>query len=179
MGNLMSAMSGIFGSKEVQLLLLGLDNAGKTTLLYKLKLNQTVSTLPTVGFNVEEVKYKNIRFRMWDVGGQTDVLALTNTTPACAFALKPNMLRHSFHFPARSQSTPPTRELTPRAATGQDPAAVAVLLRGDAGSRLHGRQRRQRQALPPFLLAVPPFMLAPPPILAAAPPFAQAAVKRV
>jgi hypothetical protein len=39
--------------------------AGKTTVLYKLKLGEIVSTIPTVGFNVETVKYKNINFTMW------------------------------------------------------------------------------------------------------------------
>uniref|UniRef100_A0A3Q1IKH4 Uncharacterized protein n=1 Tax=Anabas testudineus TaxID=64144 RepID=A0A3Q1IKH4_ANATE len=43
------------GSKqsEVRVLLLGLDNAGKSTLLYKLKFKSSVSTVPTIGFNVE------------------------------------------------------------------------------------------------------------------------------
>uniref|UniRef100_A0A3B3U059 Uncharacterized protein n=1 Tax=Poecilia latipinna TaxID=48699 RepID=A0A3B3U059_9TELE len=39
--------------KQVQVLLLGLDGSGKTTLLYKLKYNESVATVPTVGFNVE------------------------------------------------------------------------------------------------------------------------------
>ena len=40
--------------------MLGLDGAGKTTILYKMKINETLSTVPTIGFNVEEVKYKNL-----------------------------------------------------------------------------------------------------------------------
>jgi GTPase SAR1 family protein len=40
--------------------MLGLDAAGKTTILYKLKLADSVNTIPTVGFNVESVKYKNV-----------------------------------------------------------------------------------------------------------------------
>ncbi|KAK1879756.1 ADP-ribosylation factor-like protein 14 [Dissostichus eleginoides] len=46
---------GLRGSKqpEAQVLLLGLDNAGKSTLLYKLKHNTCVTTVPTIGFNVE------------------------------------------------------------------------------------------------------------------------------
>uniref|UniRef100_A0A3B4FSA8 Uncharacterized protein n=1 Tax=Pundamilia nyererei TaxID=303518 RepID=A0A3B4FSA8_9CICH len=48
---------GQHGSKSsieaLQVLLLGLDNAGKSTLLYKLKHNTSVSTVPTIGFNVE------------------------------------------------------------------------------------------------------------------------------
>lgn len=56
--------------KDVRILLVGLDAAGKTTLLYKLKLGDAVMAIPTIGFNVEEVSYKNITFTMWDVGGQ-------------------------------------------------------------------------------------------------------------
>ncbi len=43
---------------------------GKTTILYKLKLGEIVTTIPTIGFNVETVEYKNISFTVWDVGGQ-------------------------------------------------------------------------------------------------------------
>ncbi|VUZ43492.1 unnamed protein product [Hymenolepis diminuta] len=56
--------------KEARILLLGLDAAGKTTILYKLKLGETTVTIPTIGFNVETVEYKNLTFTMWDVGGQ-------------------------------------------------------------------------------------------------------------
>ncbi|XP_043978935.1 ADP-ribosylation factor 1-like isoform X2 [Gambusia affinis] len=54
----------------------GLDAAGKTTLLYKLKLAEVVTTIPTIGFNVETVEYKNISFTVWDVGGQTVIRPL-------------------------------------------------------------------------------------------------------
>ena len=53
---------------------------GKTTLLYKLKLGQVEHTVPTIGFNVETVAYKNIEFCVWDVGGQvrsTEILQST------------------------------------------------------------------------------------------------------
>jgi ADP-ribosylation factor 1/2 len=46
----------------------GLDAAGKTSILYKLKLGEVVSTIPTLGFNVETVTYRNISFTVWDVG---------------------------------------------------------------------------------------------------------------
>ncbi|CAK58691.1 unnamed protein product (macronuclear) [Paramecium tetraurelia] len=51
-----------FGKKEMRILMLGLDAAGKTTILYKLKLGEVVSSVPTIGFNVETVEYKNIKF---------------------------------------------------------------------------------------------------------------------
>lgn len=74
--------------------MLGLDAAGKTStfcagithlnddadiavaILYKLKLNQDVTTIPTVGFNVETVTYKNVKFNVWDVGGQDKIRPL-------------------------------------------------------------------------------------------------------
>ena len=56
--------------RDVRLLMVGLDAAGKTTILYKLKLGEVAATIPTIGFNVETVSYKNINFTVWDVGGQ-------------------------------------------------------------------------------------------------------------
>ncbi|EFE42626.1 hypothetical protein TRV_02578 [Trichophyton verrucosum HKI 0517] len=76
-----------FGKKEMRILMVGLDAAGKTTILYKLKLGEIVTTIPTivrrkkevltgVGFNVETVEYKNIQFTVWDVGGQDKIRPL-------------------------------------------------------------------------------------------------------
>jgi len=62
--------SRLAGLKDTRLLMLGLDAAGKTTILYKLQLGETISTVPTIGFNVETVEYKNLRMVVWDVGGQ-------------------------------------------------------------------------------------------------------------
>ena len=67
----------------MRILMVGLDAAGKTTILYKLKLGEVVTTIPTIGFNVETVEYKNISFTVWDVGGQDKVRA-TRTAPATA-----------------------------------------------------------------------------------------------
>ncbi|XP_053550062.1 uncharacterized protein LOC128641448 [Bombina bombina] len=66
-----------FSGTKARILLLGLDAAGKTTILYKLKLNETVCTLPTIGFNVETVEpIRNVTFTVWDVGGQEKIRAL-------------------------------------------------------------------------------------------------------
>ncbi len=54
----------------------GLDAAGKTTILYKLKLGEVVTTIPTIGFNVESVEYRNLNFTVWDVGGQDKIRPL-------------------------------------------------------------------------------------------------------
>merc|ERR1711862_588003 len=66
----------MLGSKEMRILMVGLDAAGKTTILYKLKLGEVVTTIPTIGFNVETVEYKNISFTVWDVGGQDKIRPL-------------------------------------------------------------------------------------------------------
>mmetsp|Transcript_21655 Transcript_21655/g.37172 ORF Transcript_21655/g.37172 Transcript_21655/m.37172 type:complete len:167 (-) Transcript_21655:892-1392(-) len=66
----------LFGKKEMRILMVGLDAAGKTTILYKLKLGEVVTTIPTIGFNVETVDYKNISFTVWDVGGQDKIRPL-------------------------------------------------------------------------------------------------------
>ena len=64
MGIMMSKIfESLFGSKEVRILILGLDNAGKTTILYRLQneSDEAVQTIPTIGFNVETLQYKNIK----------------------------------------------------------------------------------------------------------------------
>ncbi|EOX91542.1 ADP-ribosylation factor A1F isoform 1 [Theobroma cacao] len=66
----------LFAKKEMRILMVGLDAAGKTTILYKLKLGEIVTTIPTIGFNVETVDYKNVSFTVWDVGGQDKDLTL-------------------------------------------------------------------------------------------------------
>jgi ADP-ribosylation factor protein 1 len=66
----------LFGQKDMRILMVGLDAAGKTTILYKLKLGEIVTTIPTIGFNVETVEYKNINFTVWDVGGQDKIRPL-------------------------------------------------------------------------------------------------------
>lgn len=73
MGILFSRLWQAFGEKEARILVLGLDNAGKTTILYRLQVGTVVSTIPTIGFNVETVTYKNIKFQVWDLGGQTSI----------------------------------------------------------------------------------------------------------
>ncbi|KAM9854531.1 ADP-ribosylation factor 4-like [Aulostomus maculatus] len=71
-----SVFSRLFGKKQMRILMVGLDAAGKTTILYKLKLGEIVTTIPTIGFNVETVEYKNISFTVWDVGGQDKIRPL-------------------------------------------------------------------------------------------------------
>ncbi|XP_038156677.1 ADP-ribosylation factor 4-like isoform X2 [Cyprinodon tularosa] len=77
MGTIISQIFSRFTSKiPVRILMVGLDAAGKTSLLYRLKLGEVVTTIPTIGFNVEMVEYKNISFTVWDVGGQSVIRPL-------------------------------------------------------------------------------------------------------
>ncbi|XP_048254678.1 ADP-ribosylation factor-like [Haliotis rufescens] len=80
MGLLLSRLMQIyseFSSEPARILMLGLDAAGKTTILYKLKLNESVCTIPTIGFNVETVSpVKGVTFTVWDVGGQEKIRQL-------------------------------------------------------------------------------------------------------
>jgi small GTP-binding protein len=62
--------------KERRLLMVGLDGAGKTTILYKLKLGQVIHTIPTIGFNVESVRFSGSELNIWDIGGQEKIRPL-------------------------------------------------------------------------------------------------------
>ncbi|XP_065314742.1 ADP-ribosylation factor-like protein 5B isoform X2 [Gordionus sp. m RMFG-2023] len=70
MGILFSKLWTYFTDKEHKIIIIGLDNAGKTTILYQFLMNEVVHTSPTIGSNVETIKWKNINFVMWDIGGQ-------------------------------------------------------------------------------------------------------------
>lgn len=79
MGQLLSSLRTFLDPalKDRKILILGLDAAGKSTLLYRLKLGETVTTIPTIGFNVETVEMANgLKFTMWDVGGQGRIIQM-------------------------------------------------------------------------------------------------------
>jgi ADP-ribosylation factor protein 1 len=81
----------LFGNREMRAVMLGLDAAGKTTILYKLHIGEVLTTVPTIGFNVEKVQYKNVVFTVWDVGGQEKLRPLWrhyfNNTDALIFVV--------------------------------------------------------------------------------------------
>ncbi|XP_047324816.1 ADP-ribosylation factor 1-like [Impatiens glandulifera] len=66
----------LVANSDMKVLMVGLDASGKTTILYKLKLGHIIETVPTIGFNVESVKYNNLNFTVWDVGGQDKIRSL-------------------------------------------------------------------------------------------------------
>lgn len=76
------------GQGTLHVVMLGLDSAGKTTALYRLKFDQYLNTVPTIGFNCEKVKgtvgrSKGINFLVWDVGGQEKLRPLWKSYTRC------------------------------------------------------------------------------------------------
>lgn len=63
---------------NIPILMLGLDGAGKTTILYKLKLGDKddLKTIPTIGYNEEIVEYEDKNYTFWDIGGLNTVRVL-------------------------------------------------------------------------------------------------------
>lgn len=63
-------------SDKMRIIMVGLDNAGKTALMYRIKLNELITTIPTIGFNVETLEVEGVSMTIWDVGGQSRVRSL-------------------------------------------------------------------------------------------------------
>ncbi|KAI6229438.1 ADP-ribosylation factor-like protein 3 [Aphelenchoides besseyi] len=59
--------------RELRILLLGLDNAGKTTILKKLASEDVTHITPTQGFNIKSVVAEDIKLNVWDIGGQRKI----------------------------------------------------------------------------------------------------------
>jgi len=78
----MGAISSLIGRKrdEMKAVMVGLDAAGKTTILYQLKSGEVVTTIPTIGMNVETVESSRmntiVNFTAWDVGGRDKIRPL-------------------------------------------------------------------------------------------------------
>ena len=63
----MGGAQGAVRRREARVLMVGLEDSGKSTLLYRLILGELVSPIPTIGFNQEELDYKNFHFTIWFV----------------------------------------------------------------------------------------------------------------
>ncbi|KAJ8376741.1 hypothetical protein SKAU_G00073210 [Synaphobranchus kaupii] len=79
MGLIFAKLWGFFCNQEHKVIIVGLDNAGKTTILYQFLMNEVVHTSPTIGSNVEEIVVKSTHFLMWDIGGQESLRSSWNT----------------------------------------------------------------------------------------------------
>ncbi|CAF4632085.1 unnamed protein product [Rotaria sp. Silwood1] len=91
---ILKMISKLFSAPEYRVLIMGLDASGKTTILYKLKLNETIQTIPTIGFNVEVVKFNHTSLTIWDVGGRDKIRPLLRhyfeNTQAVIFVIDSN-----------------------------------------------------------------------------------------
>ena len=78
MGFLFSKLwSKLLNKKDIRILMVGLDEVGKTTIIYYFKTGKIPKTIEsTIGFNVETFEYKNLSFTLWDVGGQDKIRVL-------------------------------------------------------------------------------------------------------
>ncbi|CAB1431341.1 unnamed protein product [Pleuronectes platessa] len=79
MGFLLTKMLAVFGDREHKVIIVGLDNAGKTTILYQFLTKEAVHTSPTIGSNVEEIIVRKTHFLVWDIGGQDSLRASWNS----------------------------------------------------------------------------------------------------
>ena len=76
MGFIFSKFFSLISKRDARILMIGLDAAGKTSILYQLKMAELVKTIPTIGFNVEMLDYKGLKLTIWDVGGQDKIRIL-------------------------------------------------------------------------------------------------------
>ncbi|XP_027630550.1 putative ADP-ribosylation factor-like protein 5C isoform X3 [Tupaia chinensis] len=106
MGQLMAKLMSIFGTQEHKVIIVGLDNAGKTTILYQFLTKEVVHTCPTIGSNVEEIVLRKTHFLVWDIGGQEALRSswttyYSNTEASCRAPVD----ARSGHSPLTSQPT--------------------------------------------------------------------------
>ena len=72
LSKLWNRLNGI-SDEAIKVVIVGMPNSGKTTILYKLSLGEVIVSQPTVGSNVEEVNHENLRMQVWDLGGQENL----------------------------------------------------------------------------------------------------------
>ncbi|XP_061616468.1 ADP-ribosylation factor-like protein 4A [Phyllopteryx taeniolatus] len=90
MGSALSQFTRLPPFRPLHVVILGLDCAGKTTVLYRLRFDEFVNAVPTKGFNTEKIKVslgesrRTPSFRFWDVGGQEKLRPLWRSYTRCA-----------------------------------------------------------------------------------------------
>ena len=70
MGQLLTKLKEMLFQRKMEIVLLGLENSGKTTMLNQLSLGQALPSAPTIGLNIKQVKKDGINMKVWDIGGQ-------------------------------------------------------------------------------------------------------------
>ena len=80
LSSIYTRLNGYFSTEQnFKIILVGMTGAGKTTILYKLALDEIVVTQPTVGSNCEEVSQGNMRFQIWDLSGAENMRGAWST----------------------------------------------------------------------------------------------------
>ena len=131
MGNLLARLwQAAFGAAEFKIVFVGLNNAGKTTIVYRLSLGQVVATTPTIGSNVEEFTHGNVKFLVWDVGGQESLRDTWTTYYAnarvCSTPPPPSdPQRSSPHTPSHRRDRPSCLWSTARTASASTSHATS------------------------------------------------------
>lgn len=59
--------------RELRILLVGLDNSGKTTILKQLASEEITQVTPTPGFNIKSISTDGFKLNVWDIGGQSKI----------------------------------------------------------------------------------------------------------
>lgn len=70
MGAVLAKLLQVFWTKKLDIVVIGLENSGKTTLLSVLAHGEPVETVPTIGLNVKVFKKGQVNMKCWDIGGQ-------------------------------------------------------------------------------------------------------------
>jgi ADP-ribosylation factor-like protein 8 len=70
MGQVLRRLLEVFYTKKLDIVVIGLENSGKTTLLSVLAHGEPVETVPTIGLNVKVFQKGNVNMKCWDIGGQ-------------------------------------------------------------------------------------------------------------
>ena len=72
--SLMDWIKSLFWKQELELTLVGLQNAGKTTLVNTISFGQmNEDTIPTIGFNMRKVSKGGVEIKLWDIGGRFEI----------------------------------------------------------------------------------------------------------
>lgn len=75
MGAFFEKLKSFFSTSKMEVVLIGLENSGKTTLLNQLEMGEALPTIPTLGLNVKNLKKGGVSMKVWDIGGQVQYRA--------------------------------------------------------------------------------------------------------
>lgn len=98
MGNIFRRLMDALSSKKLEVVLVGLENSGKTTLLQVLSDGTPVETAPTIGLNVRMVKRGGVQMKCWDLGGQSQYRAEWGRYTRGCDAIVYVVDAHAFHL---------------------------------------------------------------------------------